>query len=136
LIVTLGYEWRATRDTNYPHFVWVACLTLAATPLLGHHVELDSLIPLTLPIILVIVVSRERWKRFGDGIAFLISLFLFGIPWLLYFQGAPQWIRLRTDEILFLFWPVFGLLGLYWIRWWMVRPPRTWLDDFTPKERR
>jgi hypothetical protein len=135
LIVALGYEWIAARGTPFNHFFWTACLTLAVTPLLGYHVELDDLFPLTLPIMLVCIISRERWKKLGDGIAFLLLWFFIGLPWLLFMQGVPEGIGLHEDQILFLFWPLFTVLGLYWVRWWMVRPPRTWLDNFAFKER-
>lgn len=136
LVIALGYEWFASRDTHFNHFIWTACLTLAVTPLLGHHVELDYLFPLTLPVMLVILVSRERWKKLGDGIAFLLLWFFFGLPWLLFERGMPSGVGLTQEEVLFLFWPVFTILGLYWVRWWMVRPPRTWLDSFSYGERK
>jgi hypothetical protein len=135
LIVALGYEWRTARGMHINHFIWVVCLTLAATPLLGHYVEMDQLFPLTMPAMLVVMISRERWKKLGDGIAFLLLWFFFGLPWLFFIQGVPEGIGLSTDETLFLFWPVFTVLGLLWMRWWMIRPPRTWLDGFTKKER-
>jgi hypothetical protein len=56
-------------------------------------------------------------------------LFFFGLPWLLFIRGVPQGLGLRADEILFLFWPVLAVIGLYWVRWWVIRPPRTWLDN-------
>jgi len=130
LIFTIGYEWRAARG-DFNRFVWANCLTLTAMPLLGQNVEMDQLVPLTLPVLMVILISRERWRKLGNGIAILLTLFFFGVPWLLFTQGAPQSIRLQTQEALFLFWPLFALLGLYWIRWWMIRPPRTWLDRAT-----
>jgi hypothetical protein len=30
--------------------------------------------------------------------------------------------------LIFLFLPLFTLLGLYWIRWWAIRPPRIFTD--------
>jgi hypothetical protein len=96
---------------------------------------MDHLFPLTMPIMLVVMISRERWKKLGDGIAFLLLWFFFALPWLLFIQGVPARIGLSKDEILFLFWPVFTVLGLLWVRWWMIRPPRTWLDSFRQKER-
>jgi hypothetical protein len=135
LIVSLGYEWRAARGAHFNHFIWVVCITVAATPLLGHNVEMDHLFPLTMPAMLVVMISRERWKKLGDGIAFLLLWFFFALPWLLYIRGVPAWIALSKDEALFLFLPVFSVLGLLWVRWWMIRPPRTWLDSFTQKER-
>ena len=135
LIVAIIYEWRIARHAPFNHFVWVVCLTMAATPLLGQSVEMDHLFPLTMPIVMVVIISRERWKKLGVGIAFVILLFFFGLPWLVFVQGVPKGVGLSKDDILFLFWPVFSVLGLFWVRWWMIRPPRTWLDRFTQKER-
>jgi hypothetical protein len=129
LVITLGYEWAETRGAGYQRLIWTVCVTLAATPLLGVRAEMDQLVLLTLPVMLVVVISRERWRKLGNGIAFLLLLFLFGVPWLLYTQGAPQWIGLPADKLLFLFWPLFTFIGLYWVRWWIIRPPRTWLDQ-------
>jgi hypothetical protein len=129
LIITLGYEWRAARGASFNRFVWVACFTLVAAPLLGYPIEMDQLVPLTMPIILVIVYSRERWLKLGNGIAFFVLLFFFGLPWLLFIKGVPQGYGLQADQVLFLFWPVFAVIGLYWVRWWVIHPPRTWLDD-------
>ena len=133
LLVTLGSEWRAVRGADFNRFIWAICLTLAATPLLGYRVEMDQLIPLTMPIILTVVISRERWRKLGNGVAFLLLIFFFGLPWLIYTRGAPSGIGLQDDELLFLFWPVFTVIGLYWVRWWMIRPPRTWVDNFPRK---
>ncbi len=135
LIVALGYEWQAARGKGFNRFVWVSGLTLALTPLLGQRVEMDQLVPLTFPIIVIIVLARERWQRLGNGVALLLLIFFFATPWLLFTQGLPQGIQLQ-EELLYLFWPVFAVIGLYWIRWWMLRPPRTWLDGFQHVGRR
>jgi hypothetical protein len=129
LVVLLGYVWNGARGASYRRFIWAICLTLAITPLLGFRVEMDQLFPLTFPALMIVLISRERWGKFGNGVALLLLFFYFGIPWLLYTQGAPQWIDLPLDEILFLFLPLFTFIGLYWMRWWMIRPPRTWLDQ-------
>ena len=129
LVFTLGYEWAEARKADFQRFLWVTCLTLAATPLLGYRVEMEQLVLLTLPVMLIVVISRERWHKFGFGISFLILFFFIGVPWLFYTRGAPQWIDLPVDETLFLFWPLFSFIGLYWVRWWMIRTPRTWLDQ-------
>jgi hypothetical protein len=33
-----------------------------------------------------------------------------------------------AQEIIFLFLPLSTLIGLYWIRWWAIRPPRILSD--------
>jgi hypothetical protein len=129
LVALLGYEWSKTREANFQHFIWTACVTLAIMPLLGFRAEMDQLIILTLPVMLIIVISRERWRKLGNGIAILLLLFFSGVPWLLFTKGAPQIIGLQANDALFLFLPLFTVIGLYWIRWWMLRPPRTWLDQ-------
>lgn len=135
LLVILGYEWRATRRAHFSHLVWVACLTLTTIPLLGYRIEMDQLLPLTFPIVLIIVISRERWQKLGNGIAILLLLFFFGLPWLLYTRGTSLELNLPVDDLLYLFWPVFAVIGLYWVRWWMIRPPRTWLERFSNRGR-
>ena len=135
LIVALGYEWGAAWKANQQRFTWAACFTLAATPLLGFHVELDQLVVLTIPLMLVVVLSRERWRKIGSGLVVLLVIFFFGLPWYIFAQGLPWQIDLTEGEFMFLFWPVFAVLGLYWVRWWMIRPPRTWLDQELQTER-
>jgi hypothetical protein len=135
LIVSLGYEWSGTRGANFRRFLWTAFLTLAATPLLGLPIQMDQLVVLTMPLILVIVISRERWRKWGNVIALALLILFFGLPWFLFVQGVPQGNSLSLDEWLFLFWPASAVIGLYWIRWWMIRPPRTWFDTATQLER-
>jgi hypothetical protein len=96
---------------------------------------MDQLFLLTMPILLVVMTSRERWKKFGSGIAVVILLFFFGLPWVLLIQGLPAAVGLSKEDVLFLFWPVFSILGLLWMRWWVIRAPRTWLDSLTQKDR-
>ena len=131
LVVALGVEWSAAWQANPPRFVWAACLTLAATPLLGFHIELEQLVVLTVPLMLVVTLSRERWRKIGSGLAVVLVIFFFGLPWYLFVRGLPWEIGLNNDEIMFLFWPVFAIIGLYWVRWWAIHPPRTWLEHAT-----
>lgn len=127
LVVALGYEWERSRGANFQRFIWTAALTLASAPLLGFRSELDNLVPLLFPAILFLVTVRERWKRIGDGLAVILLTAMTGLPWLFYLGVLPA-LRLSTPETLYLFLPLFTLLGLYWMRWWMIRPPRTWMD--------
>ncbi len=135
LVIALGYEWGRSRGANFQRFTWAAGLTLAATPLLGFRSELDNLAPLLFPAILFLVTARERWKRIGDGLAVTLLVVMTGLPWLFYLGVLPA-LRLPTPEILYLFLPLFTLLGLYWMRWWMIRPPRTWMDHVSKMESR
>jgi hypothetical protein len=53
-------------------------------------------------------------------------VFLF--PWFLGGRGLLVDDRAAHDY-LFFFYPAFSIVGLYWTRWWFLRPNRTWLDE-------
>ncbi|MGC8857013.1 MAG: hypothetical protein ACP5QU_09450, partial [Anaerolineae bacterium] len=78
---------------------------------------------------------RERWPHWGYTIVSLLLLFAFGLPWLLITQGISL-AGLQPAEIVFLFYPLLTMLGLYWIRWWAVRLPRPWLERVARSEYR
>ncbi len=127
LVILLGYEWSIARGSDFRRFYWVACLTLVATPLLGFRTQMENLTVLIVPLALIFAIVHDRWHRIGDGLTILLMLFVFITPWTLNFFAVERFGR-SAQEILFLFLPIFTLLGLYWIRWWALRPPRTWID--------
>ncbi len=135
LWMALLYEWGRSRGADFRRFVWTAALTLAATPLLGFRSELDNLVVLFFPVVLFLVTVRERWKRIGEGIAIVLLAALFVVAWLFSF-GYLALPSLPASEALYLFLPLTALLGLYWMRWWIIRPPRTWLDHLSTLESR
>src|SRR5688572_13365677 len=91
--------------------------------LLGLLFVLSHLSILIIPLALIFSIVYDRW-RVGSGLTILILLILFAIPWFVYFFNPIQF----TQEFLFLFLPLFTVIGLYWIRWWALSPPRLWAD--------
>lgn len=115
----LFLEWRALPGKDFRHVLWTASLTLAVGPLLGLPVALDGHLLLLLPLILLLAVAAERWR--GARAAFvsggiLVALF------------ALLWLAAGSLHALFLLPPFLLLIGLYWMRWWAIRPPRTWVE--------
>jgi hypothetical protein len=126
IMIMLGYEWVATRDSDFRRFVWALCLTLAAAPLIGFRTEMSSLVAAFPGLALIFAAATNRW-RMGYWLTGLLLLLVFAVPWSLFGRG----ILFRDEasrDLLFLFFPAFTILGLYWTRWWLIRPPRTWLD--------
>jgi uncharacterized membrane protein len=80
--------------------------------------------------VLVIALAWERWvkNRVLMSVLLLVIVFLFSFG-LYYYQGLFTELRLYSDlmKILPL---VLTTIGLYWMRWWAVRPPRIWADQF------
>ncbi|MBL8051328.1 MAG: DUF2029 domain-containing protein [Anaerolineales bacterium] len=123
LVFAFGYEWNASQESDPRRFYWVCCLSLAITPLLGFRTEIEHLSILIIPLALIFSIVYDRWK-IGGSLTLLLLIIIFTFPWLLYFINPTQF----AQEILFLFLPLFTVIGLYWIRWWALRPPRVWAD--------
>ncbi len=126
VIIVLVYEWLLARTPDLRHFVWTACLTLAATPLIGFRTDMTNLVVLFPSLALILAATVNRWRA-GNWLALLLLLIALLLPWGFF----VRWFLLndqRSWDYLFLFFPVFTILGLYWTRWWFIRPPRTWLD--------
>jgi len=132
LVVALGYEWNAALYGDERRFYWVACLSIAAAPLLGFRTEFENLAVLIIPLAFFFAVVYDRWSRIGTALTFLLLLLILLVPWALYLFTSPIFETV-SQEIIFLFLPVFTVLGLYWIRWWAIRPPRVWADALTRK---
>jgi len=124
--IVLFYECYKAYNADFRRFIWVACLTLAATPLIGFRTEMSNLVVLFPGLALIFAAAVERW-RIGYWLSGLLLFIVFIIPWSL-FARAYVLGSTRAQDLLFLFYPIFVITGLYWTRWWFLRPPRTWLD--------
>jgi hypothetical protein len=124
LIIAYGYEWNRIPAADDRRFYWVCCLSLAIAPLLGFRSEMEHLSILIIPLALIFSIVYDRWK-IGLFLTILLLLILFTLPWALYLFSP---LTNLTGNILYLFLPLFTVIGLYWIRWWALRPPRLWAD--------
>lgn len=123
LVIAYGYEWNRISDADDRRFYWACCLSIAIAPLLGFRTEIEHLSILIMPLALVLSIIYDRWKIGAFLTSFCLVILLI-FPWLMYVFNPGQLI----GEILFLSFPVFTVIGLYWIRWWALRPPRLWVD--------
>jgi len=128
LVIALGYEWNTALEADDRRFYWACCITLAVTPLLGFRTMTEHLAVLVIPLAYLFSILRDRWHRIGNVLVFFLLTLLFLLPWAAYFFrfGGDS-----TPALVFLFFPLFTVIGLYWMRWWALRPPRTWADLVT-----
>ena len=127
LLIALIYEWSLARKGDLRRFYWSACLSLAAAPLLGFRTEMEHLSILVIPLALIFAIVHNRWYKFGNVLTLLLLTLVFLIPWAAYIFILPRFGKIALD-LIFFFLPFFTVIGLYWIRWWALRPPRTWQD--------
>jgi hypothetical protein len=128
-VILFFVEWYASRDGDFRHFLWTASITLALTPFLGFPVKPMDYVCLLFPLTLILAVLSERWspRRWGFGILWLVALFAgqWGLVWGILSSGSVETIPL----ILFITVPLLCVIGLYWVRWWAIHSPRTWIDQ-------
>lgn len=111
------------REAEERRFYWLACLSLAAAPLLGFRAEMGNLVVLIVPLALIFSVAYDRWRNINRFLVPLLMALVFLVPWALALLPFPA-----ARQAAFLFLPLFTVVGLYWIRWWALRPPKIWAD--------
>ena len=126
-VVLLGFEWSQGLMDNARHFHFILCLTFCITPLFGFRSHAANFAPMLLALLFIFQIAGERWRRIGALLIVLLMAIFFAVPWFIFLNNITLY-GLSAQEILFLFLPVATLVGLYWIRWWALRPPRTWLE--------
>ncbi len=124
-IFILALEWIAVRGRLSQHVFWVAGLSLAITPFLGFHITSDIYPFLFFPLALVFKTAQDRWGGTEWGISLVLTLLI--ASWVIYLR-VP-----RAPEILPYLFPLLLIFSLYWMRWWIIRPPRTWADKVMRK---
>ena len=107
---------------------WTACLALAAMPLAGLAIFTDNFVVLIPSLILVISLVWERWRRMRLWVVLLILIVVLIAPYALYYETVLVYAPLYT-QLLSVLPPVATIIGLYWMRWWVVHSPRTWADQ-------
>ncbi len=127
--IALLFEALWAVDVYFRHVAWMAFLVLAVNPIMGFAIFPSNHIVLIPAFILVIALVWERWTKNRVVVSMLLLLLGFLFSFGLYYQALFTTMRLYSD-LLKIIPPVLAIIGLYWMRWWAVRPPRIWADQF------
>lgn len=112
--IVLLVEWWLAIKRDYHRMLWTAALTLAITPLLGLPTYPQNYSVLIIPLIVALSVMSNRWPSSGIIIIDGLLAFLFLGLWVI----AIFAVNVKTA--LFFPLPLFVILLLYWVRWWVV----------------
>ncbi len=126
--VVVFIEWIGSAQSSFRRIVWTAALSLAATPLMGFAIFPSNYVVLILPLVLILTLVWERWIRNRVLASILILGLAFWVPFGIYFRGTMFQDRLYSD-LLTVIPPVAAIIGLYWMRWWVLHSPRVWMDQ-------
>jgi hypothetical protein len=119
--IFLLIEWWMARRKEYRWFLWTACLTIVLSVWIGIPTDPGNYILLLVPLILVLAMLAERWPHGGQWAAVLIVLVLFIWEWALYYRVLTS--STPTEQVnLLVPLPLILFIGLYWVRWWAIKP--------------
>jgi hypothetical protein len=121
-------EWIGSIESNFRHILWTASLTLAAASLMGFAIFPTNHVVLLPALILITMLVWERWTRQRVWFVLLVLLITLLVPFGLYIRVITNYNRLVLD-LLTVLPPIGAIIGLYWMRWWAFRSPRTWFDQ-------
>ena len=126
--IILFLEWIGSVDAHFRRIIWTVCLSLAVTPLAGFAIFPSNHVVLLPALILIIMLVWERWTHQRVLYTVLIITVGFLVPFWLYLRVIAGYPKIYS-ELLNLLPPIVTIIGLYWMRWWAFRTPRTWFDQ-------
>jgi hypothetical protein len=133
LVLILFIEWRVVLRRDFRWFLWTSYLTITVSQWIGIPTSIDAHLLLNIPLIFVYAMFEERWQRSGKwvGLAGVGIIFAWEL-WLIYtsFRYSEPTIRLGLMFPV----PLLLLIGLYWVRWWSIRPKRLLSDELRTGE--
>jgi hypothetical protein len=127
LEIILFIEWLGALGSYFRRVVWTVSLSLPVVPLIGFAIFPTNQVVLLLPFVLILALAWERWQRYRVLISILILLLAIVVPFGLYLHAVYVYDPLVTD-LMSVFPPIAAIVGLYWMRWWLLHSPRIWSD--------
>ena len=129
LSLVLLLEWWSSRGKDSRWFLWTAGLTLTLSPWIGIPSDPSNFVVLIIPSLLVFSRLDEHWgRRIRPLIVMGMLAVLVGF-WVFFWGHIEDGIIARQYPALFIPLPLITLVGLYWVRWWAVRPRKLLISE-------
>lgn len=128
--VLLIVEWSAARGHDFGNLFWTGSLTLVASQWIGIQTDPGNFVILIIPLVLVMALFARRWGAKSRWLNLCILLLLFIGLWVLFLTTVEYGDQPQQSPIMFFPLPLFLFIGLYWVRWWALKPPRLLIDTF------
>ena len=124
--ILLLIEWWTGREGSYKRYLWTASLTLVVSQWIGIQADPNNFIVLFPVLILILSVWNKRWEGQGTLIVGTILTILFIGLWALVILTTNLSHSLQVQNTLLFFpVPIILIIGLYWIKWWVLTPGRS-----------
>ncbi|HZU87166.1 MAG TPA: glycosyltransferase family 87 protein [Anaerolineaceae bacterium] len=134
LAVVLLLEWWLARKADFRHFLWTACLTLVVSQWIGIQTDPGNYI-VCFPALALIFATWERRWHFRGSLMVFFSMLLLGVGlWMLFLGTLETGYQPQQSPVMIFPLPAFLLVGLYWVRWWALRPPTMLFEQLMEKD--
>ena len=128
IIVMLIMEWRDAWGKEFKWMFWTACLTLVVTPLVGIPAATENYMVMFPALMLVFMAWEDHWGSWGRVLVLGSLLLLFVGIWWLFLSTVEIGEQAVQGPVMFFPLPVFLIITLYWVKWWVLRPEQPLFD--------
>jgi hypothetical protein len=121
LLLFLIVLWITYRDRVGLSFLWVISMTLLTSSLIVFPSKIGGMISCLPALMLVAYTWMSRWEKYGRTFFGIVVALLIFAPWVILIAGSlgsSSEVNIRLGLI----YPIIGFLGLWWIRWWVLKP--------------
>ena len=126
----LAVEWILAWGKDENWFTWTALLTLVISNLISYRTATTNYLMMLPALFMIFKIWEQRWDVLGRW-AVWAALLVLGVGlWALFLVTVQGNLE---QPIMYLPFPFFCLVGLWWVRWWVIRPPRVLLDDLAAR---
>jgi hypothetical protein len=134
LLVCLA-EWRNVRGKDFRWFFWTACLTLVASQWVGLPVNPSTAYILNIPVLLIVSIWAQRTDKTGLKLIEASLIVLLLLPWGIDLRAGVPVALTNHDPSHYFVLPFILLIGVFWVRWWAIRPSRLFIEELRSSEK-
>lgn len=115
-------EWYFGRNSTEMKFIWISSLTLVLGQWMNIQTDPGNFLIMFPAIIVIFKLIEDRWKNSGQWITLFYLAILFFVPWIIFIRTIDFVYQPLQNPIMFFPVPLFLIIGLYWVRWWVKNP--------------
>lgn len=124
--IYLVIEWMIALRKDARWFLWTVYLTLVISNLASYRSGTEHFVGLIPVMVAIFSTWDQQWPKGGKYLVGF-SLLALGVGiWLINWQGL---LESAEPAALYFPLPLFCFVGLWWIRWWFIRPSRIPIRD-------
>lgn len=114
------YEVWIARKGGFRHLVWTVMLSILITQWIGIQTDPGNFILLFPALILLLSEINQKWEEQGELTVIIILVVLLVGLWVLFISTIQRSYQPVQGSVMFVPFPAFCLVGLYWIKWWFI----------------